>query len=258
MAISQNPDLESPQPPSLWVPDQDGIWQKVMPYMGFPGGKTKTIAVDLSSVFLTDDYRVRITSTMEIYWDHVFFTTDEKPAEFKLIPIQPDSADLHYRGYSRRVFHPGHGPESYDYNSVSTEPVWPPMQGKFTRYGDVTELMTEDDNRLVVLGAGDEMTLRFRVPVEKVPPGWKRDFLLHNVGWDKDAALNTVLGQTVEPLPFSGMSRYPPPPHESAPDDPQYRNYLRDYQTRVQNRNDFWQQIRRFPPQTTDRASIPD
>ena len=258
VAISQNPDLESPQPPSLWVPDQDGVWQKVMPYMGFPGGKTKTIAVDLSHLFLANDYRVRIASTMEIYWDHLFFTTDEIPAEFQLIPIRPDSADLHFRGFSRRVFHPGHGPESYDYNSVSTEPVWPPMQGKFTRYGDVTELIRDDDNRLVILAAGDEMTLRFRVPDEKVPAGWKRDFLLHNVGWDKDAALNTVLGQTVEPLPFLGMSRYPPPPHESAPDDPQYRNYLRDYQTRVQNRNDFWQQIRRFSSQTTDRASIPD
>lgn len=258
VAISQNPQLDSPQPPSLWVPDANGVWKKIMPFMGFPGGKTKTIAVDLSNAFLTDDYRVRIATTMEFYWDHVFFTVDETPVESRLIHMPPISAELHYRGFSRRIEHPRNGPESYDYNSVSREPIWPPMQGNFTRYGDVAELVNQDDDHLVVLGSGDELTLRFKVPAEQPPQGWKRDFLIRSVGWDKDAALHTVLGQTVEPLPFRGMSRYPLPPDESPPDNQQYRDYLRKYQTRQLNRADFWRQIQGFRPNTADHAGNPD
>src|SRR5262249_24542287 len=52
VALSQNPERDEPRAPSLWVPDTAGAWQNVMPYMGFPGGKTKTIAVDLSGRFL--------------------------------------------------------------------------------------------------------------------------------------------------------------------------------------------------------------
>ena len=49
--------------------------------------------------------------------------------------------------------------------------------------------------------------VRVRRPV---PPGWKRDFVLHSAGWDKDADLNTLAGQTIGPLPFRAMASYPP------------------------------------------------
>ncbi|HEX7448521.1 MAG TPA: CRTAC1 family protein, partial [Pirellulales bacterium] len=48
VAISRNPKLDDPRPPSLWVPDAQGQWREVRSSMGFPGGKTKTIAVDLT------------------------------------------------------------------------------------------------------------------------------------------------------------------------------------------------------------------
>ena len=84
-------------------------------------------------------------------------------------------------------------------------PKWPAMLGRFTRYGDVLELLTARDDRLVVMCAGDETTLRFAA-IDPPPAGWKRDFLLYSVGWDKDANLQTVLGQSSEPLPFQAMS----------------------------------------------------
>ena len=245
VAISQNSALPAPQPPSLWVPDEEGEWKQVIPYTGFPGGKTKTIAIDLpADLFSDDDYRIRLVTNMELYWDEIFFTVDEQPTDYRLTEIPPMSADLHYRGFSGRVEHPENGPESYDYEDVSEEPYWPPMRGRFTRYGDVTELVRDPDDLLVVLGAGDEMTLRFRVPQNPPPDGWKRDFLLYNVGWDKDANLNTVLGQTVEPLPFRSMQRYPYPSSVSPPDSPRYRRYLQTWQTRRQNRAGFWKQVR--------------
>ena len=83
------------------------------------------------------------------------------------------------------------------------------MRGKFTRYGSVRELLLEGDDRMAVLAAGDAITVRFAVPERKPPDGWKRDFILHSIGWDKDADLNTIYGQTVEPLPFRAMKSYP-------------------------------------------------
>jgi hypothetical protein len=116
------------------------------------------------------------------------------------------------------------------------------MMGNFTRHGDVTELVQSEDDRLVVLASGDEMTLRFQAPPSP-PVGWKRTFVLHNVGWDKDADVNTVHGETVEPLPFRGMKQYPYEPDQTAPDTPAYREYIKQYQTRGQSDAKFWKSL---------------
>lgn len=245
VAASQNPDLAPGKPPALQVPDSEGRWREVRPFMGFPGGKTKTIAVDLTGLFLTDDYRVRIVTNWELYWDHVFFTVDEEPAPLRMTPLLVRSADLHYRGFSRIIPGIGSAPDSYDYDDVNTAPHWAPMLGNFTRYGDVTELLAREDDLQVIFGSGDEMTVTFDVP-DDPPAGWTRDFLLHNVGWDKDAVLNTLYGQTVEPLPFHGMSGYPYGADEAYPQRPEHQKYLRDYQTRIQSTARFWNQIRDF------------
>ncbi len=250
VALAENPFLPGPQPPSLSVPDANGVWQKVIPYMGFPGGKTKTIVVDLAGKFLCDDHRVRIDTSMEIYWDEIFCTSGEQPGEYTLTPLAPVAADLHFRGFSRRVPQPHHAPPNFDYDQIRTEPAWAPMGGSFTRYGDVTELVTSADDRMAILAGGDELTVEFNVPAGELPPGWKRDFILHNVGWDKDADLNTVLGQTVEPLPFAAMSSYPYPASESYPDTPLHQEYLRDFQTRTIDDAPFRRLIHAWEPGT--------
>lgn len=241
VAISQNPGLKPPAPPSLWVPDANGEWKQVRPYLGFPGGKTKTIAVDVSDAFLTNDYRMRIATNMEFYWDEAFLGVDEEPAECRLTPLELVGADLHYRGFSRRTPGEQHGPERYDYEHVDVGPKWPAMRGNFTRYGDVGELLTAKDDLLVVLGAGDELSLNFAVPRQPLPEGWKRDFLLYNVGWDKDCDLNTIYGETVEPLPYGELNGYPQDAGENIRDASRYRRYLRTYQTRTQDPSSFWQ-----------------
>ncbi|MFN0055077.1 MAG: ASPIC/UnbV domain-containing protein, partial [Planctomycetales bacterium] len=250
VGASQNPNWPQPKPPALAVPDSQGVWQEVRPFMGFPGGKPKTIAVDLSDAFLTDDFRLRIVTNWEIYWDHVFFTVDEEPAPLQLTTIPVAGADLHFRGFSAIRRRGLENPEHYDYGTVTTSPRWPPMFGRFTRYGDITSLLHQADDLLAILSPGDEMTLTFDVPSEPVPDGWKRDFLLHNVGWDKDAVLNTLYGQTVEPLPFQGMSGYPYGPDEAYPQTPRHLEYLRQYQTRTQSPARFWNWIRDHTPQT--------
>jgi len=203
VALGQNPDAPSGRPPFLQVRNEAGEWVTVNPSMGFPGGKTKTIVVDLTGAFQSSSSRVRIVTSMEVYWDHIFFTAGETSTQeaIQMQPLQLLSADLHYRGCSRMVRHPGNGPERFDYNDVITTPLWPAMTGPFTTYGDVAELIRNEDDNSVVMGAGDEMTVVFAAPEVPLPEGWRRDFILHNVGYDKDADLNTIYGRTSEPFP---------------------------------------------------------
>jgi len=243
VALSQNPALESPRPPSLMTPDDQGEWREALAYMGFPGGKTKTIAVDVSQAFTGGDYRLRIATTMEICWDAAWFTVDEEPVEYRETELELLSADLHFRGISRRTWGPNNQPESYHYNDVITHAPWPPMEGDFTRYGDVAPLLADWDDRMVVMGAGDEISVEFARPADPPPAGWIRDFVIQNVGWDKDADLNTVYGQNTEPLPFRAMTDYAVQEGEARVVDPAYGEYLRTYQTRRQNRARFWKEL---------------
>jgi len=243
--LSQRTDLAYPKLPSLWVPDGKGSWKLAQGFMGFPGGKTKTMAVEIDpSVFPSGDYRVRVVTSAEIYWDDVFFTVDEPAAELNETPLELASAHLHYRGFSKELPREATTPQLFDYSQVSKAPIWAPMQGKFTRYGEVRELLTETDDCLVVLGSGDEMTLRFHAPKQPLPAGWKRDFLLYSVGWDKDCDMNTVYGTHTDPLPYNAMPSYPYPPDKPFPQDEKHNEYLRKWQTREQSFKGFWKMER--------------
>ena len=238
IAFAQDPELNGPVLPRVMVPDQAGKWQTVIPYMGFPGGKTKTIVVDLTGKFLTDDFRVRIVTSAELYWDRVFYTLNERPVDVVVTEQPLVEAELFERGFSAPLKHSPIAPRRYDGRRVSRQPHWPPMRGPFTRTGDVRELLLQADDRMAVIGAGDAIRCRFaQTPVR---PGWERDFLLHSVGWDKDADLNTLYGQSTEPLPFRGMPSYPYAPSAAFPDSPSHGEYRRVYQQRQSFPQAFW------------------
>jgi hypothetical protein len=132
------------------------------------------------------------------------------------------------------VIHPERKqPESFDYQSWMPVSMWNPTPGLYTRYGDVSELLGLVDDRMVVMGSGDEVRLAFDAAALPPPlPGFTRDFLLKVDGWAKDGDANTAHSQGVEPLPFHGMSRYPYPPGEHFPDDRGHNLYRATYNTR--------------------------
>ena len=184
---------------------------------------------------------------MELSWDEVFWTNGKEEAateDYRLTKLDLLRADLHFRGFSELVPRPGNAPKQFAYDKVTTESIWPPMSGRFTRFGDVKELIADADDLQVVLGAGDEMTVEFSLGTAELPVGWKRDFIIYNIGWDKDADLNTIHGQSVEPLPFRAMSKYPYEPDQSFPSEPKHIEFLRRYQTRNQSSASFWDQVR--------------
>ena len=232
VALFQNPGI-NPSFPSVSVKDETGQWKTVIDMIGLPAGKNKTITVDLTGKFLSDDRHVRIETDMQIYWDAAFFTVGTQDVPIELTTLNPDSADLHYRGFSEMYRPTPHAPHLFDYQKVTTDAQWRDLAGYYTRYGDVNPLLQEVDDMYVILNAGDEITVEFdaaRLPALK--PGWVRDFILYSDGWDKDGDINTLTSQTVEPLPFHGMSAYPYPNTEHYPDDAAHRRYRLEYNTR--------------------------
>jgi tetratricopeptide (TPR) repeat protein len=220
--------------PYLQVKDAAGNWRTVVEDMGIPAGKPKTIAVDLTGKFLSASRQVRIVTNLCVYWDEIFLIENSAPPAARLTPVEMTAADLHFRGFSQVTIHPERKqPERFDYARVSATAMWNPTGGNYTRYGAVEKLLAEADDRMAILGSGDEVQLRFRAAgLPELPVGWKRDFLLLVDGWAKDADANTAFSQSVLPLPFHGMSRYPYPAEERFPDDAEHTQYQQEYNTR--------------------------
>lgn len=214
--IDQNPDLPRIEFPSVWVPDakSDSGWKNAIAFMGFPGGKTKTIVVDVTEVMNQDDPRFRIRTSAQIYWDSAEVVVQTEPTEIRQQVCDLVSAKVDFHGFSTRIKDGPRQPETYDYQDASQSARWPPLRGELSNEGDCLELLRKWDDRMAVISSGDEIQIRFKVPDEDPPEGWTRDFVLHSVGWDKDADLNTLTGQQIGPLPFKGMTEYPPNVHQ--------------------------------------------
>ncbi len=249
VAISQSERTPKVIRPYLQVLDSHGDWQTVIPELGFPQGKNKMMIADLKGKFLTENYKIRIRTNMEISWDQIFFTKNEPSAPYTMTPLKPVVADLHYRGFSE-VFRKGlDGPHWFDYSHVSAEPKWRDLVGYYTRYGDVKPLLLEPDDQYVIINSGDELSIQYdasQVPALK--HGWTRDFLIYSDGWMKDGDLNTVEGKTVAPLPFHAMTVYPYGPDESFPNDAVHQEYLRNYNTRKVTSEKFRMEMERGRP----------
>lgn len=222
--------------PQLQVRDAAGQWRTVIEDMGLPAGKPKTIAVDLTGKLLSPSREVRIVTNLCIYWDEAFLIEETGPPPVRLTRLAPAGAELRFRGFSTPEVHPERKqPETFDYQRPLPPErwTWNPTPGLYTRFGDVRPLLAATDDLLVVMGSGDEVSLTFAAAaLPPLPPGHRRDFLLLVDGWAKDGDANTAFSQTVEPLPFHGMSQYPPPDPERFPDGPVHKLYRETYNTR--------------------------
>ncbi len=218
--------------PYLQVQDAAGVWKTVDRDMGMPAGKPKTIAVPVE--FLSARRKVRIVTNLCVYWDEIFLSESASAADETPQPAPLDSADLHFRGFSEsRIDARRRQPDTFFYGHVSPASFWNPTPGLYTRFGPVDALLRDVDDRLAIMGSGDELRLQFRADALNPPrPGWSRDFLLKVDGWAKDRDANTAFSATVEPLPFHGMSRYPYPANERYPRDAAHDEYRRTWNTR--------------------------
>jgi cytochrome c-type biogenesis protein CcmH/NrfG len=222
----------APVGPRLEVETADG-WQVLMEETGFPAGKTKTLVIDTPPL-PAGATRLRLVSSLWLSWDRIAWSTRPADQEPRVLArLAPRSAELRYRGFSALVRQAPNAPHTYDYARARSDSPWLAFPGRYTRYGDVLELLDEADDRSVILAAGDEIALTFDASDIPPPPaGWVRAVFLESHGWDKDADRNTFAPQQLEPLPFRAMSGYPYGPGEAFPDGPLYREYRERWLTR--------------------------
>ena len=220
--------------PYLQVKNRSGHWQTVVADMGIPSGKPKTIAVDLTGKFLSSSREVRIVTNLCVYWDEIFLIDNAAAPDVRLTPLDAAQGDLNFRGFSEAVIDRSRQqPEQFLYDHVRPVSNWNPTPGRYTRYGDVRSLVTKVDDRMVVMGSGDELQLQFAAnTLPALPTGWSRDYLLLVDGWAKDSDANTAFSESVTPLPFHAMSAYPYKQQEAFPNDAEHRQYVHDYLTR--------------------------
>lgn len=220
--------------PSLQVRDARGRWQTVVEDIGIPVGRPQTVTVDLTGKFLSASREVRIVTNMRILWDQILVDTSAGDSPAQLTRLDPVSATLRYRGFSRETTPDGREPYGYDYSQVSYVSPWKVMPGRYTREGDVRELLSATDDMFVVSRPGDEISLSFDAgALPPLPAGWTRTFLLYADGFSKEMDINSASPDQVSPLPFHGMSKYPYSAPESYPLTEARRAYLERYNTRL-------------------------
>jgi hypothetical protein len=220
--------------PSLQVKDDQGRWRTVIQDIGIPVGRPQTVTVDLTGKFLSSNREVRIVTNMRILWDQILVSTKEESASVRMVRLNPIRADLRWRGFSREITPDGREPFGYDYYQTSFTSPWKVMPGRYTREGDVRELLLKSDDMFVISKPGDEISLSFDVrQLPRLPSGWTRTFLLYADGFSKEMDINSASPYQVLPLPFHRMTKYPYAHPETYPLTAERRAYMDKYNTRV-------------------------
>ena len=198
-------------PPYMEVKDADGNWVPVPDNRQVPllDVTPDCFAVNLTGVFLTDDYSLRIHTFFNTRFDYIGVDTTTQQ-EVTIREVTPSYANL---------------TQAFITNSTST--------GNFTRYGDVTELLLGADDMYVITRQGDDIHILFPADLPPVPEGMERDYFLVASVWFKVDGL-PYIAYTVDPLPFHSMSCFPyDTEKESYPYDSEHLVYLSEYNTRT-------------------------
>jgi hypothetical protein len=185
----------------------DGKTWELIGDLGFPAGLPRVMTRPLTDL-KPGPCTLRIRSNMQVYWDQVYLAP-AIDAGIRVHSLDVAKADLAMRGFMQLIYPDGRPPLEYDDSKTESVAVseW---KGKLTRTGDVTELLMAADDRFVVFGPGDEVTVRFDASnLPPLPAGWERSFVLRTRGYSKDTAPFTATGGNVLPLPFRAMKNYP-------------------------------------------------
>jgi Flp pilus assembly protein TadD len=212
----------------------EGPWETLIAEGGWPGGMGRTFTLDLTGHTWGDAAQLRLTTNLEIYYDQVYIARDAGATNVQIRTVPLQRAHLQRLGFPREYSPDGRLPTLYDYDFIEASATFHTLKGAYTRYGPVEELLREFDDQYVLVGPGDEIALEFDATVlPAIPPHHTRSFILVSHAYCKDMDLYTATPQTLEPLPFQSMSRYPYAPNERYPDSGPHQAYLRTYNTRI-------------------------
>ena len=250
VAISQS-KMAKPYGLILEQKNAAGVWEPVRDNLGFPAGKNKDVLIKLPAPSLAVSRTFRLRTNLEVYWDALGWSYAEEDIEPKISKLPTQIAELRQRGYSKLLPPDRQRPDTPIYEVQATQQRWPDLEGFYTRFGDVRELLAQVDDRYVIVNAGDEMVFEFAKQTEPAA-GWKRDFVLVGDGWVKDGDFNTAFSQWVRPLPTHEEQDYAGPLLPLA-EDPVYLKHpedWRNYHTRYVTPRRFQQRLWRIEGQT--------
>jgi hypothetical protein len=226
------------RPPMLQARDSAGRWRTVVDDIGIAVGRPQTVTVDLSGRLRPGEHEVRIDTNMSIYWDRVLVGSAVDRDMSSIHLLDPVAATLRRRGFSTEIRPDGREPSGYDYDHVSLVSPWKTMVGRYTRLGDVRDLLAKSDDMFVIAQPGDEIGVSFdAAPAGPLRDGWTRTYLLRSDGFSKEMDINSASPDAVGPLPFHAMTSYPYSPPEHYPDSADYQRYQETYNTRVVRRS---------------------
>ena len=197
-------------PPYIEVKDTEGKWVPVQDNRQFPllDVTPDCFVVNLTGVFLTEDYSLRIHTFFNTEFDYIGVDTTTQQT-VTIHEITPSSASL---------------TQAFSTNSTST--------GNFTRYGDVTALLQNPDDEYVIMRQGDQISIRFLADLPPLPDGMERDYFFVASVWFKVDGLPYVQF-TVDPLPFQEMTCFPYDTETEGYSYMLHQAYLDDYNTRI-------------------------
>ena len=223
----------NPTVPFLEVQAVTGEWKRVSDDIGFPAGLARTMVADLTGKIPEGTSRIRIGTNLNIYWDQILIDQTPDVAGIRMQTVPLAEASLRFLGYPRQVEGDPKSDLWYAYEDVSPTGPYARHAGNFTAYGNVLPLLGAADDRFVIMASGDEVALEFDPSsLAPVPPGWSRDSSLYADGFAKDMDFYESLSDTVEPLPFHTMPRYPYGAGTPYPTSPDHVNYRLAYNTR--------------------------
>jgi FG-GAP-like repeat/ASPIC and UnbV len=249
-----------PYPESIWAASQSGVplvppvlerlgpdgrWQILTADAGFPAGLPRMMTLDVSGKLGGPGCKLRLRTNMHVYWDQIFVAPLEEriPADsirqghndcrtIRVEKLDVQEATLGTPGCFQEYSPDGRLPTLYDHDRLASLPG-SRLAGFLTRTGSVTELLRERDDRFVIFGPGDEVTVAFDAQsLPSLATGWKRSYILRACGYSKDCGPFTAANDTIEPLPFHDMTAYPYGPNEHYPRDSFHEEYRRRYNTR--------------------------
>jgi hypothetical protein len=211
MARSQG-SSPTPEDLSIEVPDRAGHWTTARSHLGIPAGRLKTVVFALTGIFRAGAPRkLRLRTSMEVYWDRLAWASGVPNAQIRTARASLSDAELRYRGFSLVTQAGPSSPELAHYDVIAASgQQWRNLEGYYTRYGGVRELLDKIDDRIVIVNSGDELRMRFRA-VPAPAAGWTRDYVFIGDGWMKEGDYNFQFSRTVLPLPYHAMKRYTAP-----------------------------------------------
>ncbi|MFZ0413025.1 MAG: FG-GAP-like repeat-containing protein [Candidatus Acidiferrales bacterium] len=222
-----------PVPPYVEAMTGPNQWVRVVDDMGFPAGLERTMVADLTGKLPEGTRFIRITTNLRVYWDRIRVDNSAADLQYKLTEVPLADANLSFYGYPRVVEGKQANDLTYVYEDVSATGPYTRQTGNYTRYGDVSDLVSASDNKYVIFGSGDQVSVDFDAThLPDLPDGWTRDYFFYADGFAKDMDFYAAHGDTVSPMPFHTAAPYPYPAGTAYPSDLDHLKYELEYNTR--------------------------